>query len=326
MLFELDGVAPRLEAGRLGRTDGGGDRRRLARRAGHDLVQLPGPRRRQPDPHRRAHQHPGRLGAAREPRRGVGLRDRRGCDGGPHGDCACLPLENFAFVGMGATVLDGAVIEEGAMLAAGGAADAAQAHPEARALGRPARPQDARLAGRRAGGDGSHRGALCGPRPEVPRPGCVKSDDGPAGLAIFKPFERTGVMLRKLLFATACLLPMAARACRSTCRTRRGCAPGQFGNGRRPGRHGGQPGAMGIRGSRPHPRQAGRCSAGVGAMDYIAGELYTSPRWANIPALTQEQLLQGRREVREALGVAPGAPSQAVVDDLTAGGGRARCR
>jgi carbonic anhydrase/acetyltransferase-like protein (isoleucine patch superfamily) len=28
-------------------------------------------------------------------------------------------LENFAFVGMGATVLDGAVIEEGAMLAAG---------------------------------------------------------------------------------------------------------------------------------------------------------------------------------------------------------------
>ncbi len=29
-------------------------------------------------------------------------------------------LENFAFVGMGATVLDGAVIEEGAMLAAGG--------------------------------------------------------------------------------------------------------------------------------------------------------------------------------------------------------------
>ncbi len=31
---------------------------------------------------------------------------------------ACC-LENFAFVGMGATVLDGAVIEEGAMLAAG---------------------------------------------------------------------------------------------------------------------------------------------------------------------------------------------------------------
>ena len=29
-------------------------------------------------------------------------------------------LENFAFVGMGATVLDGAVIEEGGMLAAGG--------------------------------------------------------------------------------------------------------------------------------------------------------------------------------------------------------------
>ena len=52
-------------------------------------------------------------------------------------------------------------------------------------------------------------------------------------------------------------------------------------------------------------------------MDYIAGQLYTSPRWSNIDALTKEQLLQGRREVRAALGVVPGTPSQAVVDRLT---------
>jgi len=53
-------------------------------------------------------------------------------------------------------------------------------------------------------------------------------------------------------------------------------------------------------------------------MDHIAGELNTSPRWSNISALTQQQLLQGRQEVREALGVVPGTSSQVVVDRLTA--------
>ncbi len=65
--------------------------------------------------------------------------------------------------------------------------------------------------------------------------------------------------------------------------------------------------------TRNRPAEAARASA---AMDYIAGEFYTSPRWANISALTKEQLLQGRVEVREALGVRPGAPSQLVVDSL----------
>lgn len=70
-------------------------------------------------------------------------------------------------------------------------------------------------------------------------------------------------------------------------------------------------------------RTAGRPVEGARAaasMDYIAGQLYTSPRWANISALTKEQLLQGRVEVREALGVVPGTPSQAVVDHLTFAG------
>ncbi len=63
------------------------------------------------------------------------------------------------------------------------------------------------------------------------------------------------------------------------------------------------------------PIEAARAAA---SMDYIAGQLYTSPRWANISAITKEQLLQGRQEVRGALGVAPGASSQQVVDSLVA--------
>ncbi len=52
-------------------------------------------------------------------------------------------------------------------------------------------------------------------------------------------------------------------------------------------------------------------------MDYIAGQFNTSPRWTNISATTQMQLLQGRDEVRQTLGVAPNATSQQVVDHLT---------
>lgn len=54
------------------------------------------------------------------------------------------------------------------------------------------------------------------------------------------------------------------------------------------------------------------------AMIYIAGALYTSPRWANISVITKDQLLQGRQEVRDALGVAPAATAQQAVDGLVA--------
>lgn len=63
-----------------------------------------------------------------------------------------------------------------------------------------------------------------------------------------------------------------------------------------------------------HPIEGARA---VAAMDYVAGELNTSPRWANIPATVQLQLLRGRADVRRVIGVAPGASSQAVVDQLT---------
>ena len=54
------------------------------------------------------------------------------------------------------------------------------------------------------------------------------------------------------------------------------------------------------------------------AMDYIAGQLNTSPRWANIPATTQMQLLAGRTQTRQAVGIAANAPSQLVVNSLVA--------
>ena len=65
--------------------------------------------------------------------------------------------------------------------------------------------------------------------------------------------------------------------------------------------------------TRNRPIEAIRAAA---AMDYIAGQLNTSPRWVNIPALTKQMLLQGRVEVRQALGVQPGTPSQEVVNRL----------
>ncbi len=71
--------------------------------------------------------------------------------------------------------------------------------------------------------------------------------------------------------------------------------------------------------SRTHndPADAARAAA---SMDYVAGEFYTSPRWANVGPLTKDQLLQGRAEVRRVLDIPPNAPSQLVVDGLTGAG------
>lgn len=125
-------------------------------------------------------------------------------------------------------------------------------------------------------------------------------------------------MLRRPLLFALCLLPLGcAEIAQSVPDTAR-LAPGQLGTG-------GDPDVTAVNlaqwafadPSRTYDRpvEAARAAA---AMDYIAGELNTSPRWANISALTQQQLLLGRLELRQALGVAPGAPSQAVVNSLTA--------
>jgi hypothetical protein len=65
--------------------------------------------------------------------------------------------------------------------------------------------------------------------------------------------------------------------------------------------------------TRNDPADAARAAA---AVDYLAGELSSSPRWVAMSPITKGQMLQAREEVRRALGVAPGAPSQLVVDGL----------
>jgi hypothetical protein len=63
------------------------------------------------------------------------------------------------------------------------------------------------------------------------------------------------------------------------------------------------------------PIEAARAAA---AIDYLAGHIPSEARWAGVSGETKEQLLQGRAEAREAIGVAAAATSQAVVDHLTA--------
>ncbi len=65
--------------------------------------------------------------------------------------------------------------------------------------------------------------------------------------------------------------------------------------------------------TRNDPVDAARAAA---AVDYLAGQLSTSPRWFAMSPITKGQMLQAREEVRQALGIAPGAPSQLVVDGL----------
>jgi len=69
--------------------------------------------------------------------------------------------------------------------------------------------------------------------------------------------------------------------------------------------------------SRTHnnPADAARASA---AVDYLAGQLNTSPRWAGLSPLAKMEMLQARQEVRATLGIVPNAPSQLVVDSLMA--------
>lgn len=62
--------------------------------------------------------------------------------------------------------------------------------------------------------------------------------------------------------------------------------------------------------------QPGQAARALAAVDYLAGALYTNPHWTGFPAITKLQMMQGRDEIRQVLAVAPGTPSQVVVDDL----------
>lgn len=67
--------------------------------------------------------------------------------------------------------------------------------------------------------------------------------------------------------------------------------------------------------TRGRPIDAARA---VAAVDYMGGELSSSPRWDFVNPLTKLQMEQARIEVRQAVGIAQNAPSQVVVDDLLA--------
>lgn len=62
-----------------------------------------------------------------------------------------------------------------------------------------------------------------------------------------------------------------------------------------------------------HPAEAARALA---ALDYAAGSFATSLRWSGLPPLDRDNLVAARAKMRHALGIAPHAPSQAVVDGL----------
>ena len=64
--------------------------------------------------------------------------------------------------------------------------------------------------------------------------------------------------------------------------------------------------------------QPGNSALALAAVDYLAGDFYTDFRFTAIPAQDKILMMQGRGEVRQALGIAPGASSQQVVNGLVA--------
>jgi hypothetical protein len=61
------------------------------------------------------------------------------------------------------------------------------------------------------------------------------------------------------------------------------------------------------------PVDAARAAA---AVDYLAGELSSNPRWVTLSPLTKMEMLRARADVRRALGIRPDAPSQIVANVL----------
>ncbi len=65
--------------------------------------------------------------------------------------------------------------------------------------------------------------------------------------------------------------------------------------------------------TRNDPVDAARACA---AVDYLAGELSSNPRWLQVSPLTKQQMLQARVDMRRALGIDTGIRSQIVVNAL----------
>jgi hypothetical protein len=54
------------------------------------------------------------------------------------------------------------------------------------------------------------------------------------------------------------------------------------------------------------------------AVEYLAGELNSAPRWLRMSPIIKMQMVRARGEFRAALGIKPDAPAQAVVNTLIA--------
>ena len=65
-------------------------------------------------------------------------------------------------------------------------------------------------------------------------------------------------------------------------------------------------------------RNPAEAADAIAALDYMGGELNTSPRWIGMDPLTRTQMLQARETLRSYVGISQTAPSQAVVDTMLA--------
>jgi hypothetical protein len=60
----------------------------------------------------------------------------------------------------------------------------------------------------------------------------------------------------------------------------------------------------------------GAAAAAVAVVEFMAGTIPGSPRWVNIPALDQDDIIFAKGDLRNLLGIPATARSQAVVDGL----------
>jgi hypothetical protein len=68
-----------------------------------------------------------------------------------------------------------------------------------------------------------------------------------------------------------------------------------------------------ARNTRNRPVEAARA---IAAVDYLAGQLSSSPRWDGMSPIVKGEMLQARAQTRAVIGVAPDARSQLVVSSL----------
>ncbi|MCB8880161.1 hypothetical protein ACELLULO517_07945 [Acidisoma cellulosilytica] len=62
----------------------------------------------------------------------------------------------------------------------------------------------------------------------------------------------------------------------------------------------------------------GKAATAIAALDYLGGELNSSPRWIDMDSLTRLQMLDWRTKMRAQVGISPTAPAQAVLNTMLA--------